>query len=289
MLDFQNKLLFQLYVTDQCPHDCWYCPQWKKKRPSPTPPEIDIDFVLWFLGQLPEGRNICVSITGGEPQLCSNLTDLLEELEAHPRVGKYSVATSLNPVFPSHFTRLIVNHHILSFDQVPLNPYVENGHIYPVLVATWNTMGRLKSHPEYLDHIFLSPLLARCTCNSKYVNKYYSLISNHTHRGFLHQRFRKVTPSFNCKCSKFPPHPYLFLPTRELGMCGYNQTNQPRYDCTVDNIRRWLTGDLFSNVICPWCLREDWVYPYSYFLELSNGRPFNRTAWHSNLSRKVHN
>lgn len=280
-----KKLDIGLATTFLCDQNCEYCPHWKCQPHSGETVEVDLDWVSWFISQLPPKRFLHVSLTGGEPGLVSNLAALVEllcKLTYRPMVISNGLADKV--MLDCDLRVEYLRHSIRDITEDGTIQYMNDAYVKPFAqvkadgLTVWNSLMLtdsvlrsmlVGSFPKELDMDTFRVEVQQHHVYQYDIKKVFAGLANKRHFDLV-----TMTPR-NGRCP-FPVslNPVIDLQGKRILHCGYSEAAQ---DCTDENIVKWLHGDLFPQMECVNCYRETSYFDSSYYTEILEGTPYNCT------------
>lgn len=259
----------QLMLTKKCNQKCHYCTTYSKDGV-----EVDIDYLKWVLGQLPNPTG--VELTGGEIGLIENIDEIYRTVKNHSNIQNITVLSNglmrqrgidwlKDVTYWEHLIYEIKGKEIIKFYK---NLDLDQTHKY-IIVANDTTTYSLLTNWEYFKelglfrHNFDYKIMNHKsqTDISSYLN---ALIDLYTRLDNIY--FKKMISHFSMPtylkkekelCQKFSPNPFIDFQTKQLGHCAMNVLMSNKVEFNKENLLKMINGEFSDNDYCEKCYSFD--------------------------------
>lgn len=296
-----------ILLTRKCNQRCYYCNNFNVNSDFT---EIDIDYLDWILNLYTQHiPNIHVELSGGEPGLISNIDQVFELLIKKESVKKVSVLSNgmirklgynLKDVFKNkfygyteHFCLEIRDKDILFF--YPELPFydLKSDWIDFVLVLSDVTLDSLLANIKHYQNIYNLPIQWKSITPKKYyptddyiqkIEKFFNIILKYNSNAIvdlarINLLKQKNKTNLYKTCSKISIFQFIDLEYKKIGMCSMQVEQSTKYDITNENIKKAITGTLFShNSFCEKCYKINSKCSDQY-IQRKLFKNYNNIAW----------
>jgi len=252
----------ELFLTDFCNRNCWYCHIKNINRYQYI--ELDIDYlneVIHYFGDTP----LFVHLSGGEPGLISNLYDIIINISKRENIKKYQIMTNgllrynKSPVLDY----LIRDKKCVGYNEHLIIDIDDTGNYIKQYNMDFANFIKYKNiivlTPKFLEKISYKEIQQLKTfstfkpmISSEYpIEKYllfYKKLSNISD-GYLSHIIKsnnKINLSSRIYCGRYPHNPGINLIKKTIVHCILQHKHSIEYLITKDNINKLLKGQLFT-------------------------------------------
>lgn len=255
-----NVYFIELMLSKKCNMNCYYCNVWRDKGKT----EADIDLIKFILNNHP-CDNMVVEITGGEPGLITNLSEVYNAIRDYYNVIRvdmvsnglvrkmgYEFIRDKHFMYREHLVYDIVKGDMRKFYNVDFE--FRQNFQYPIIL-TENTIDSILSDPIYyrdLPENFLFKLMGQKQGNTKgfikKVKKLFEWVSRPEFEYYkkMVERIEKNDYTGYEICSMVSPLPVFDIEDNKMIHCGVNIETS---SCEIkkENIEKQLSGNIFKN------------------------------------------
>lgn len=292
-----NYFKLGILTTRKCNQCCYYCNNYNTNSDKTI---IDIDYLLWILKIYNNNNinNLYIELSGGEPSLIENISDVIQILHNINYVTKIDILS--NGLFRKKYYNLLdyytnltcIEHNCLNINNKTINYFYNDitffnnkyNNVEPLIVLDELTLDSLINNFNYFNNIqlfnnkvdfkILTPKLTDLTDDllNKY-NIFYQLLKDNYlnyRKIFNDYLFLKRKPSCNINnitaCAKVSSMQYIDLENKKLGQCSMNVVENQNVDINEKNIHDAIIGKLFNkSEYCNKCIKYD-ENAYKYLL-----------------------
>lgn len=267
-----------MILTKNCNEYCKYCDL--KNKGYTAQSETDLDYIKWIINTAP-ADNLFIEVTGGEPGLITNLSDVIYFLKSSKKIKKTRMMSNglvrithgdlFKEVdfYNEHLVNKIVGKNIEKF--YPLE-FIYSDNARTVIVLDAGSTSSILKNFDYYKSIGL--FNEENFWLKLFVNRTVGVINQHLTDSIKLYDKINTSQAMHCKyrltnidkepqtiCKHVSWLPAIDIVDKKILHCAYhNFTNRIEYECNSENLDKLINKTLFQNIDAPYC---DTCYLYS--------------------------